>query len=62
MELVTPSLELEFIIWTITSLFILINVLRNKFENNDKLNWSITIILIPILGSGPSILKGERVH
>lgn len=31
--------------------YCLIDVLRNKFEHNDKIIWTLAVILLPILGS-----------
>ena len=31
--------------------FCLVDILKNKFEQNDKLIWVLVVIFIPILGS-----------
>lgn len=32
-------------------IYCLIDVLKNKFEKNDKIIWVLVVILLPILGS-----------
>jgi len=38
----------------------LVNILRNKFKNNDKLVWVVIVILIPLIGSILYFALGER--
>jgi hypothetical protein len=32
-------------------IFCLIDILRNQFQKNDKVIWTLVVILLPILGS-----------
>lgn len=32
-------------------IYCLIDILKNKFESNDKIIWILVVILLPILGS-----------
>lgn len=41
-------------------LFCLIDILRNKFEQNDKMVWVLVVILLPILGSLLYVTIGMR--
>ncbi|MCC7521369.1 MAG: PLDc_N domain-containing protein [Flavobacteriaceae bacterium] len=41
-------------------LFCLIDILRNKFEQNDKMVWVLVVILLPILGSLLYLTIGMR--
>ena len=41
-------------------LFCLIDILRNKFEQNDKMVWVIVVLLLPILGSLLYVTIGMR--
>ena len=68
MELVAPSLGLIF--WMVLSIpifllwiFALISVLRNDFENNDKLVWTVVIIFLPMIGAILyfAIGRGKRI-
>ena len=56
MQLVTP--ELGLIVWLILSIVLLIlpvltliDLLRNRFVNNDKLVWTIVVVFLPLIGS-----------
>lgn len=42
------------------SLFCLIDILRNKFQQNDKMVWVLVVILLPILGSLLYLTIGMR--
>jgi hypothetical protein len=41
-------------------LFCLIDILRNKFEQNDKMVWVLVVLLLPILGSLLYVAIGMR--
>ncbi|HEY4785661.1 MAG TPA: PLDc N-terminal domain-containing protein [Bacteroidales bacterium] len=56
MELISPDFGLIF--WMILSLLLLIlpmialiDLLRSRFEGNDKLVWTIVIIFVVVIGS-----------
>jgi len=55
MQLVTPSIAI--IVWIIISIFLLlpivtlINLLKSRFANNDKLVWTIVVVFLPFIGS-----------
>ena len=40
-------------------IFCLINILRNQFQKNDKVIWTLVVILLPILGSLLYIFIGK---
>jgi peptidoglycan/LPS O-acetylase OafA/YrhL len=41
-------------------LFCLIDILKNKFEQKDKMVWVLVVILLPILGSLLYVTIGMR--
>lgn len=41
-------------------IYSLIDILKNKFEQNDKIIWLLVVILIPILGPVLYILIGRN--
>ncbi|WP_296316961.1 PLD nuclease N-terminal domain-containing protein [Winogradskyella sp. UBA3174] len=56
MDLITP--ELGLLLWALFVLLILvspvlalISILKNKFNNNEKLIWVLVVILLPFVGS-----------
>jgi hypothetical protein len=56
MELLTPSFGLIFwtlfsLCWFLSWLIALVDILRNKFTNqNEKLIWLLVILFVPVLG------------
>ncbi|WNH12971.1 PLDc N-terminal domain-containing protein [Thalassobellus suaedae] len=55
---ITEDFSLGLFIWQALLLvsiglwiYCLIDVLKNKFEKNDKIIWVLVVILLPILGS-----------
>jgi hypothetical protein len=54
------SLLVSILLW----IYCLINILKYKFENNDKLIWILVVIFLPILGSilYLSIGKGKNLN
>lgn len=41
-------------------IYCLVDVLKGRFNNNDKLIWLITVILIPLIGSILYLVIGKR--
>ncbi|WP_026838864.1 PLDc N-terminal domain-containing protein [Gillisia sp. JM1] len=41
-------------------IYCLIDVLRNKFEQNDKIMWILIVIFLPLLGSFLYLLIGKN--
>lgn len=39
------------LVFTGLLIYCLIDILKNKFEQNDKIIWILVVILLPILGS-----------
>jgi len=65
MELITPSNGL--IIWQIVTLasiglfvYCLIDILKNSFEDNNKILWLFAVILLPVLGSCLYLFIGRK--
>ncbi|MGK0412610.1 MAG: hypothetical protein ACJA1B_000808 [Polaribacter sp.] len=50
------SLLVSILLW----IYCLINILKYKFENNDKLIWILVVIFLPILGSILYLSIGKR--
>lgn len=58
MEHIMDDFSIGLLIWQAVILisiglwiFCLIDVLRNKFDQNDKVIWLLVVVLIPFLGS-----------
>lgn len=43
--------QLAILICIVLWMYCLIDILKNKFEGNDKIIWTLVVILIPALGS-----------
>ncbi len=41
-------------------IYCLIDILKSKFDQNDKLIWVLVVVLLPILGSFLYLLIGEN--
>ncbi len=41
-------------------IYCLINILKNKFEQNDKIIWILVVVFLPLLGSFLYLLIGKN--
>nr|WP_223447621.1 PLD nuclease N-terminal domain-containing protein [Polaribacter litorisediminis] len=53
-------MQISFLVSILLSIYCLINLLKHKFENNDKLIWILVVIFLPILGSILYLSIGKR--
>ncbi len=61
------AIESSIVVWqtiimlhTVLFLISLIDILRNKFEKNNKLIWFVSIIIVPLLGPILYFLIGRK--
>ena len=61
------SIESSIVVWqtiillhTVLFLISLVDILRNKFEKNNKLIWFVSIIIVPLLGPILYFLIGRK--
>jgi hypothetical protein len=67
MESTSPIIGLIF--WATILLFsfifpimCLVNILKHEFKNNDKLIWTLVVILIPLIGSFLYFFIGKKAR
>ncbi|WP_394344034.1 PLD nuclease N-terminal domain-containing protein [Echinicola rosea] len=41
-------------------MYCLIDILKNRFEQNDKLIWALAVIFLPLLGSVLYLIIGKN--
>ncbi|KRG29047.1 PLD nuclease N-terminal domain-containing protein [Salegentibacter mishustinae] len=61
------AIESSIVVWqtiillhTVLFLISLVDILRNKFEKNNKLIWFVSIIIVPLLGPILYFLIGRK--
>ena len=61
------AIESSIVVWqtiillhTVLFLISLVDILRNKFEKNNKLIWFVSIIMVPLLGPILYFLIGRK--
>ncbi len=69
MDKLITGFSLSLLIWQIATIlmvglwvYCLIDILKNKFKQNDKLSWFLTVIFIPVLGSLLYLFFGKKKH
>ncbi len=60
---VSPLLSLFpylFIVISVLWVYCIVDILRNDFEGNEKLIWSLVVLFMPLLGSALYLVMGRQ--